>query len=162
MLTNGSSGGIATVCAALLDRGDIVLSESPTFSGTMRTFRGHGARIVTVPVDEDGCRTDALAEALAKLESEGRRAKLIYTIPNFHNPTGASLTLERRRELVRLAAEHGALLLDDDPYGDIHFGETRPPALAALAGGHGVVTVGPSPRRSRPGSASAGSRPNRS
>ena len=142
MLTNGSSGGIATVCAALLDRGDIVLSESPTFSGTMRTFRGHGARIVTVPVDEDGCRTDALAEALAKLESEGRRAKLIYTIPNFHNPTGASLTLERRRELVRLAAEHGALLLDDDPYGDIHFDEARPPALAALAGGHGVVTVG--------------------
>ena len=142
MLTNGSSGGIATVCAALLDRGDIVVSESPTFSGTMRTFRGHGARIVTVPVDEDGCRTDALAEALARLESEGRRAKLIYTISNFHNPTGASLALERRRELVRLAAEHGALLLDDDPYGEIHFDEARPPALAALAGGRGVVTVG--------------------
>ncbi len=142
MLTNGSAGGIALVCAALLDRGDIVVSESPTFSGTMRTLRGHGARIVTVPVDEDGCRTDALADTLARLEAEGRRAKLIYAIPNFHNPTGASLGLERRRELVRLAAEHGALLLDDDPYGEIHFDEARPPSLAALAGGRGVITVG--------------------
>ncbi|MYB42246.1 MAG: PLP-dependent aminotransferase family protein [Chloroflexi bacterium] len=142
MLTNGSAGGIAIVCAALLDRGDIVVSESPTFSGTMRTLRGHGARIVTVPVDEDGCRTDALAATLARLQAEGRRAKLVYAIPNFHNPTGASLTLERRRELVRLAAEHGALLLDDDPYGEIHFDEARPPSLAALAGGRGVITVG--------------------
>lgn len=142
MLTNGSAGGIALVSSALLDRGDIVVSESPTFSGTMRTFRGHGARIVTVPVDEDGCRTDALAEVLASLEAEGRRARLIYTIANFHNPTGASLALARRRELVRLAAEHGALLLDDDPYGEIHFDEARPPSLAALAGGRGVVTVG--------------------
>ncbi len=142
MLTNGSAGGIAIVCAALLDRGDIVVSESPTFSGTMRTFRGHGASIVTVPVDEDGCRTDALAAALAKLEAEGRRAKLVYTISNFHNPTGASLAIERRRELVRLAAEHGALLLDDDPYGEIHFDESRPPSLASLAGGRGVITVG--------------------
>ena len=142
MLTNGSAGGIALVCAALLDRGDIVVSESPTFSGTMRTLRGHGARIVTVPVDENGCCTDALAEVLARLEAEGRRAKLIYTIPNFHNPTGASLALERRRELVRLAAEHGALLLDDDPYGEIHFEEARPPSLASLAGGRGVITVG--------------------
>ena len=142
MLTNGSAGAIAIVSAALLDRGDIVVSESPTFSGTMRTFRGHGAAIVTVPVDEDGCRTDALAEVLARIESEGRHAKLIYTISNFHNPTGASLAIERRRELVRLAAEHGALLLDDDAYGEIHFGEDRPPALSALAGGRGVITIG--------------------
>ena len=142
MLSNGSAGGIAIVCAALLDRGDIVVSESPTFSGTMRTLRGHGAAIVTVPVDEQGCRTDALAAVLARIEAEGRRAKLIYTIPNFHNPTGASLTIDRRRELVRLAAGHGALLLDDDPYGEIHFDEARPPSLAALAGGRGVITVG--------------------
>ena len=142
MLTNGSAGAIATVCAALLDPGDVVVTEVPTFSGSVRTFRGHQAEIVTVPTDGEGCRTDALASTLAGLESRGRRAKLIYTISNFHNPTGSTLALERRRELVRLAAEHGAFILDDDAYGEIYFDEARPPTLAALAGGHGVIAIG--------------------
>lgn len=142
MLTNGSAGAIAIVCAALLDPGDIVVTESPTFAGSLRTLRGARAEIVPVPVDGDGCRTDLLAGALARVEARGRRAKLIYVIPNFHNPTGATLAAERRRELVRLAAEHGALLLEDDAYGDIHFGAERPPSLAALAGGAGVVVAG--------------------
>ena len=143
MLTNGSSGGIATVCAALLDRGDIVVSESPTFSGTMRTFRGHGARIVTVPVDEDGCRTDALAEALARLESGGppREADLhdlehSTTRPAPRSPSsGGASWCGWPRSTARCCST-------TIPYGEIHFDEARPPVLAALAGGRGVVTVG--------------------
>ena len=142
MLTNGSAGGIAAVCDALLDPGDVVVTETPTFSGSVRTFRGHLAEIVTVPTDAEGLDTDALAEVLAQLESHGRRAKLIYSISNFHNPTGATLSVERREALVRLAAEHGAFVLDDDAYGDIYFDEERPPTLAALAGGHGVIAIG--------------------
>ena len=142
MLANGSAGSIATVCAGLLDPGDVVMAEAPTFSGSVRTFRGHQAEIVTVPTDEDGLDTDALAATLARLDGEGRRAKLIYTISNFHNPTGSTLVIERRRQLVTLAAEHGAFILDDDAYGDIYFDEQRPPALAALAGGHGVIAIG--------------------
>ena len=142
MLVNGAAGGVATVCDALLAPGDVVLVAAPTFSGSVRTMHGHRARVVVLPTDADGLDTAVLGETLERLRAEGQRAKLIYTISNFQNPTGATLAPERRRELVRLAAEHGALILDDDAYGDIHFEAERPPALAAVAGGHGVITVG--------------------
>ena len=141
MLTNGAAGGIAAVCDALLDPGDIVIAEAPTFSGSIRTFRGHRAEVLTVPIDEDGMDIERLASLLHELERSGRRAKLIYTTSSFHNPTGTTMALERRPRLLELAARHGALVLDDDAYGDICFGE-RPPSLASLSGGAGVVTVG--------------------
>jgi 2-aminoadipate transaminase len=142
MLVNGSAGGIAAVCDAVLDPGDVVVTEAPTFSGSLRTIRGHEAELVPVGMDADGLDTDELAATLERLRAEGRRVKLIYTISSFQNPTGTTLSLERRRELVRLASAHGALILDDDAYGEIHFDAERPPALAAIAEGRGVVTVG--------------------
>jgi 2-aminoadipate transaminase len=142
MLTNGSAGAIDVICSTLIDAGDVIVVEAPTFSGSTRTFRGHGAEIISVPVDRDGMDVDALAPVLARLAAEGRRAKLVYTIANYHNPTGATLSLPRRHRLLRLAAEHGALVMDDDAYGEIAFDEGRPPSLAALAGGRGVITVG--------------------
>ena len=141
MLTNGSAGAIDIVCSTFLDPGDVVIVESPTFSGSTRTFRGHGAGVATVPVDADGLDVGALGALLSRLEAEGRRAKLVYTIPTYHNPTGATLSLERRRRLLRLAAGHGALVLEDDAYGEIAFDDGRPPSLASLAGGAGVIAV---------------------
>ena len=141
MLSNGAAGAISLVCDAVLEPGDVVVTEAPTFSGTLRTFRGHGAEVLSVPTDGEGLHTGALAELLARLERDGLRAKLVYTISNFHNPTGVAMSRARRLELLRLAAEHGAFVLDDDAYGEIWFDE-RPPALAGLAGGEGVVTVG--------------------
>ena len=151
MLVNGAAGGIAAVCDALLDPGDVVLVAAPTFSGSVRTMRGHRARVVALPTDADGLDTAVLGETLARLRAEGMHAKLIYVISNFQNPSGATLAPERRRELVRLAAEHGAFILDDDAYGDIHFEAERPPALAAVAGGHGVITVGTFSKTIAPG-----------
>ena len=142
MLTNGSAGAIDAVCSALLEPGDVVVSEAPTFSGTLRTFRGKGAEIVAVSMDGDGLATDELDATMQRLASQGRRVKLIYTIANFHNPTGLALSLERREALLRIAAAHGAFVLDDDAYGELYFGAGPPPALSALAGGHGVITVG--------------------
>ena len=142
MLTNGSAGAIDVICSTLIDPGDVIVAEAPTFSGSARTFRGHGAEVVSVPVDRDGMDIDALATVLARLAAEGRRAKLVYTISNYHNPSGVTLSLPRRHRLLRLAAEHGALVMDDDAYGEIAFDEGRPASLAALAGGHGVITVG--------------------
>ena len=141
MLTNGSAGAIDTVCSTFLDPGDVVVVEASTFSGSTRTFRGRGADVWTVPVDEDGLDVESLAALLARLEAAGRRAKLVYTIPTYHNPTGATLPLDRRRRLLRLAAEHGALVLEDDAYGEIAFDDARLPSLAALAGGVGVIAV---------------------
>ena len=141
LLTNGSAGAIDLVCAAFLSPGDTVISESPTFSGTLRTFRGHQANVLSVGMDEDGLDTAELARVLADLESQGKRAKLIYTISNFHNPVGSSMSLERRHELLQLAARHGALILDDDAYGEFVYTENRPTTLSELANVQGVITV---------------------
>ena len=141
LLTNGSAGAIDLVCAAFLSPGDTVISEGPTFSGTLRTFRGHQANILTVPMDQDGIGTDELARVLADVEAQGKRAKLIYTISNFHNPAGASMSQERRQELLRLAAAHGAFVLDDDAYGEFSYTDHAPTTLSELANVRGVITV---------------------
>ncbi len=143
VLTNGSAGAIHHVCTALLSPGDVVIVEAPTYSGTMRTLRGHQAEIVTVNMDLDGMRVDELEPLIALLEREGKRVKLIYTISTFHNPMGVTLTAERREELVRVAARHGIFIIDDDAYGDLWFTEADTvPALSAISQGYGVITVG--------------------
>ncbi len=142
VLTNGAAGAIDLVCSAMLDRGDVVVSEVPAFSGSLRTFRGHQARVVGVPMDEHGMRMDALQDTLRRLGREGTPAKLIYVSPTFHNPTGITMPVERRRQLIELAAHHGAVLLEDTAYNELYFGAEPLPNLNALAQGHFVITVG--------------------
>ena len=142
ILENGSAGAIDAVCAALLEAGDVVIAEAPTFSGTLRTFRGKGAEIVSVDMDDDGLITSQVEQAIEAAEAQGKRVKFVYTISNFHNPTGITMSLQRREELLRITAKHSAFVLDDDAYGEIHYGEPPPAALSALSGGYGVITVG--------------------
>jgi 2-aminoadipate transaminase len=143
VLTNGSAGAIHQVCTALLSPGDVAIVEAPTYSGTVRTLRGHQAEIATVGTDVEGMCVDELEPLIAALEREGKRVKLIYTISTFHNPLGVTLSLERREELVRVAARHGIFVIDDDAYGDLWFTEAASvPALSALSECHGVITVG--------------------
>ncbi len=142
VLTNGAAGAIELVCAALLDPGDVVLTEVPTFTGSLRTMRGHQADIVGIHMDDEGIRLDELADAIGQLRRADRVPKLIYTIPTFQNPTGVDMSPRRRRDLLDLAAEHGILILEDTAYGELYFGPDRQPSLSALAGGHGVVTAG--------------------
>ena len=141
LLTNGSADAIDLVCATFLSPGDVVISEAPTFSGTLRTFRGHQTEVRSVGMDEDGMRIDQLERALGELELQGKRAKLIYTISNFHNPMGTNMSHERRSALLQLAARHGAFVLDDDAYGEIYFGNKAPMSLSEMSGGHCVITV---------------------
>src|SRR5690606_39337108 len=110
--------------------------------GSLRTFRGHQAEVHSVGMDHEGMFTDELESLIQRLAAQGKRVKLIYTISNFHNPMGAAMALHRREHLLRIAARYGALVLDDDAYGDIYFGEVAPTALSALSGGHGVITAG--------------------
>ena len=93
-------------------------------------------------MDADGIRLDDLEAAIVRLRREGRRPKLLYTIPTFQNPTGIDMSLERRAALVDLAAEHGILILEDTAYAELFFGPERRPSLSAIAGGHGVITAG--------------------
>jgi 2-aminoadipate transaminase len=141
-ITNGVSGGIVNVCQTFLDEGDVGLAELPTYPGGAGTIQHCLADLVGVPLDDDGLVPEALEETLERLEREGRRVKLVYTIPNFQNPTGACMSLERRRAVVDICQRHRVLIVEDDAYGDIRFDGERLPSLFALAGGKGVAHVG--------------------
>ena len=141
-ITNGSSGAIDLVVRSLIDPGDVIIAEAPTYMGTLHNFRGVQAQVHTVPVDGQGLNTDALRASLAALRAAGQRVKLIYTISAFQNPTGVTLALERRAALLELAAEHNCYVLDDEAYRELWFIDPPPPPLIELSRGHGVITVG--------------------
>lgn len=141
-MTNGSSGAIDLIVRSLIDAGDVIISENPTYMGTLHNFRGVRADVRYVPVDDQGMDTEALAELMAQLDAEGKRIKLIYTISAFQNPTGVTLCQERRVRLLELACQYDAIVLDDEAYRELWFEQPPPPALSAMAHGYGVITVG--------------------
>jgi 2-aminoadipate transaminase len=132
IISNGSGNALSLAFSAFVDVGDPIITEAPTFSGTLATIRRHGAEIHGVPVDDDGIVTSEVRTVLEKLRSEGRRCKLIYTIVNFQNPSGPTMSLERRKELVALAAEFETLILEDDAYGELRFEGHEIPSIYAL------------------------------
>src|SRR5437762_839998 len=142
IVSNGSGQALALAFSAFLDPGDVIITEAPTFSGTLNTMRRHGPEIVDVPLDDEGIVTAAVRERLESLRRQGRRCKLIYTIVNFQNPAGISQSLRRRHELIALAHEYETLILEDDAYGELRFeGETLPPLYTLDTGGH-VIRAG--------------------
>ncbi len=138
----GSSQILALLPEIFVEPGDVVIIEGPSFLGAVRRFAQSGARLVTVPVDEHGMDVVALADTLRALTTAGQRPKFIYTIPTFHNPTGVTLTLERRQQLVELAAEYGTPIVEDDAYIDLRFTGEPLPSLAALDPDGWVIRVG--------------------
>ncbi|MEU3772366.1 PLP-dependent aminotransferase family protein [Streptomyces sp. NPDC032472] len=129
LITTGSQQALALVTSALVDPGDTVLVENPTYLAALQTFGMAGARVVPVPCDDEGLLPDALQELV-----EREHAKLLYTIPTFQNPTGRTLTAARRAEVARIAARLGLWLVEDDPYGDLRFEGRDIPWLAAHPG----------------------------
>jgi DNA-binding transcriptional MocR family regulator len=132
MITTGAGQAIAVVGRALLDPGDTVLVETPAWPGALNAFRRCGARLVAVPVDAAGLDTGALAQTLDTLAAEGTQPKLLYTVPNFQNPTGVTPTLARRQALLDLARRYDFVILEDDAYRDLAFEGALPPSLFAL------------------------------
>ena len=132
LVTTGGQQVIDLVCKTLLDPGDIVIAEAPTYPGAIPTFCAYQAEVVQVPVDRNGMLVSELEQTLARIDATGRRPKFIYTIPNFHNPAGVTLSLERRRELVRIAAERELLVLEDNPYGLLRYEGDPLPTLYSL------------------------------
>jgi 2-aminoadipate transaminase len=132
LVTTGGQQVIDLVCKTLLDPGDVVVCEAPTYPGAVPTFSTYQARVVQVTMDRDGMRTDELEATLDHLETAGHRPKFIYTVPNFHNPAGVTLSLERRHELVRIASERELLVLEDNPYGLLRYEGAPLPTLRSL------------------------------
>jgi 2-aminoadipate transaminase len=142
LVANGSGHALSLALSAFVDVGDPIICEAPTFSGTLNTIRRHGPLVLDAPVDAEGLVTAAVRERLEGLRREGRRCKLIYTIDNFQNPAGPSLSLRRRHELLELAEEHDTLILEDDAYGEIRFEGEPLPSLYALDSGGRVIRAG--------------------
>lgn len=138
MITGGSQQALDLSGKVFLDEGDTVLCESPTYLAALSAFRAYGCRFMEIPTDEEGMDLAALEKALR----ETKRVKLIYMIPNFQNPSGRSWSLERRRGLAGLAAEHGVAIIEDNPYGELRFAGEFLPSVMSFDREGGVVATG--------------------
>jgi 2-aminoadipate transaminase len=142
IVTTGGQQVIDLVTKTLVDPGDVIVAEAPTYPGAVPTFSSYQAHVVQVEMDRDGMRVDLLEEALDQLERDGRRPKFIYTVPTFQNPAGVTMSLERRTRLVEIARRRELLVLEDNPYGLLRYeGEGLPP-LRVLDGGVYVMYLG--------------------
>jgi 2-aminoadipate transaminase len=140
IVTTGGQQVIDLVCKTLIDPGDVIVAEAPTYPGAVPTFSAYQAEVEQIEMDSDGMPIDELERVLDRLQAEGRRPKFIYTIPNFQNPGGVTMSLPRRRRLVEVAHERELLILEDNPYGLLRYeGEPLPTlhSLDAEIGGRG-------------------------
>lgn len=128
LILNGGQQGLELVAKALIDPGDAIVVEDPTFIGALIAFAPLEPAYATVRLDDDGMDTEHLAEVLRA----NPRAKLLYTVPDFHNPTGVSMSLDRRHRLIALANEHDLVVLEDTPYRDLRYGGEQLPTLRSL------------------------------
>lgn len=151
-ITNGATHALDAVCGALLDPGDTVVVGAPTFMGALSVFRNYGVDITGVPVDGDGLDVDALSAELRARREAGRPApKVVYVVPNFQNPTGVTLSRDRRERLVDLAAEYDFLVVEDDAYGALRYDGDPVPPLAALDDAGRVLRIGTFSKTIAPG-----------
>ena len=132
IVTTGGQQVIDLVCKALIDPGDVIVAEAPTYPGAIPTFGAYQADVVQIEIDSDGMPIDELEAVLDRLAAEGRRPKFIYTIPNFQNPGGVTMSLPRRRRLIEVARERELLVLEDNPYGLLRYEGEPLPTLYSL------------------------------
>jgi 2-aminoadipate transaminase len=132
IVTTGGQQVIDLVCKTLIDPGDVIVAEAPTYPGAVPTFGAYQADVVQIEMDGDGMPIDELEITLDRLQAEGRRPKFIYTIPNFQNPGGVTMSLARRRRLVEVARERELLILEDNPYGLLRYEGEPLPTLYSL------------------------------
>jgi 2-aminoadipate transaminase len=142
IVTTGGQQVIDLVAKTLIDPGDVVVAEAPTYPGAVPVFSSYQAEVVQIDMDSDGMRVDLLEETLDRLEREGKRPKFIYTVPSFQNPAGVTLSLPRRKRLVEVAAERELLVLEDSPYALLRYEGSGNPALYELDGGVYVMYLG--------------------
>jgi DNA-binding transcriptional MocR family regulator len=128
IVTTGSQQALDLIGKTMISPGDKVIVEGPTFLATIQCFRLYGAELISAPIDAHGVKTDALEALIAE-----HKPKFVYLIPTFGNPSGAMLSLARRKQVLEMAVKHQTLIVEDDPYGDLYFGEAPPPSLLALS-----------------------------
>ncbi|SDB88932.1 DNA-binding transcriptional regulator, MocR family, contains an aminotransferase domain [Sanguibacter gelidistatuariae] len=150
VVTTGSQQALDLVTRIFIDPGDVIVAEAPSYVGALGVFRSYQADIVHVPIDGDGLIPEALEETLTRLAAQGRRVKFLYTIPNFHNPAGVTLSLERRPRILEIARRHGVLVIEDNPYGLLGFSHDPLPAMRSTDE-EGVLYLGSFSKTFAPG-----------
>ena len=128
IVTTGSQQALDLLGKTMISPGDKIIVEGPTFLATIQCFRLYGAELISAPCDDQGVNTDTLEKLIAE-----HKPKFVYLIPTFGNPSGALLSLERRKKVLKLAVKYNTLIVEDDPYGDLYFNEIPPPSLLALS-----------------------------
>lgn len=141
VVTTGSQQAVDLVAKLFLDPGDVVLAEAPSYVGALGVFRSYQAETVHVAIDDDGLIPEALREQIASVQAAGKRIKFLYTIPNFHNPAGVTMSAERRPEILEICRSHNILVLEDNPYGLLWFDRPAPNAIRSLDE-DGVIYLG--------------------
>jgi len=150
-VTAGASQALDLICRLWARPGDVVLVEAPSYHEAIAVLRDYPVRLATVPLDDDGLIVDALQDTLRRLQRENARVAFLYTIPTFQNPSGVTMTPERRRALAALARQEALWLVEDDVYRDLCYEGTVPPSLFELAGGQGIVRLGSFSKTLAPG-----------
>ncbi len=141
-LMNGSMQAVTLVGRALMKRpGDVIVTEELTYSGTISAYKGLGAKLVGVPVDDEGMRVEELEEILERLQREGTPPAFVYTLPTYQNPTAAVMPIERRRALLEVTRKFGVTVVEDNCYADVHFEGEVPPSLYSLDESDHVVYI---------------------
>jgi 2-aminoadipate transaminase len=151
LVSGGNSQALGQVLTVLTEPGDVVLVESPTYNLALGIMNDHPVEVVGVPLDEEGLMLDALRAALAEQHATGKRARLLYTIPTFHNPAGVCLSETRRQGLLEIAAEHDLIVVEDDVYRELAYEGHAPPALWTRDGEAPVVRLGSFSKTLAPG-----------
>ncbi|MHC6222390.1 aminotransferase-like domain-containing protein [Arthrobacter sp. MMS24-S77] len=131
-ITAGSQMALELVTKLFCDPGDVVIAEGPTYVGALGVFEGFQAEVAHVPMDSDGVDPDRLQDVISRLKAAGKTIKFFYTIPNFNNPSGISLSLERRQRVADICRAEGVLIVEDNPYGLLSFDGTLKPAMHTL------------------------------
>lgn len=150
VVTTGSQQALDLVTRIFIDPGDVVLAEAPSYVGALGVFASYQAEVSHVTSDGDGLVPEALEERISGLEAAGKRIKLLYSVPNFHNPAGTTLALERRPQILQICQRHGILVLEDNPYGLLGFDRDPYPAMRSQSE-EGVVYLGSFSKTFAPG-----------
>ncbi len=150
VVTTGSQQALDLVTKIFIDPGDVVVAEAPSYVGALGVFRAHEAEVVHVAMDEDGLVPEDLESTLTEVVTSGRRVKFLYTVPNFHNPGGVTMSLERRPRILEICKRFGVLVLEDNPYGLLGFDSEPLPALRSMDE-EGVIYLGSFSKTFAPG-----------
>ncbi len=131
IVTTGSQQALDLISRIFIDPGDVVLAEAPSYVGALGTFHQYQAQIVHIAMDDDGLIPESVRQAISAVRASGRKIKFLYTVPNFHNPAGVTLSASRRREIIEIARENSVLIIEDNPYGLLGFNEEPGRAMRA-------------------------------